>query len=43
MSLPTGGDRPLDSGLFSVRFGIVHSTSANGQARNPHFDFFTDD
>src|SRR5262249_5088754 len=29
--LPTSGDRPFDSGLSSLRFHIVRSTSARGQ------------
>jgi hypothetical protein len=42
-SLLISGDRPFDSGLFSLRFRIVRSTSANGRARNRRAEFFTDD
>jgi len=43
VGLPASGDQPFDSGLFSLRFRIVRSTTAAAQARNRRVEFFTDD
>src|SRR5262249_8169790 len=40
--LPCQLQSTFDSGMFSLRFRIVRSTSANGQARNWRVEFFTD-